>query len=271
MRRHSDCQHQYDGLAEHWDRCMSSPAMRQFALCGDSICGVENALTMVGPAATVLDCACGSGLLVLDLLERGYAAYGSDGSAEMIRIARRRASKEQLTGLFCVSRWRDLETKWRRRFDLVICSGGSLDSCRGEDDMIAALRGMHAVLKPGGLLFVDAQDWEAMRESRAPYSFGPAVPTQDGRIVWLLRTQYARIFHQRHLLEIIIMYERSTGSTVYSFPISVYPFGPSDLKHRLEVAGFTELQTSFRKGSAPYGVIASKALERQPQSEQKEL
>jgi len=256
----------FDPLAEHWYRFMSTAPQREFALRGDGICGVENALARIRPGATVLDCACGPGLLVLDLLARGYNAYGLDGSAGMIDTARRHGFPGKMSKRLFVAEWQHLPEKLRRRFDLVICSGASLHHCPG-DGMVAALRGMYAVLKPGGLLFLDGQDWEVNRRNSVHYWAYPSDQTEDGRVTWLLHTHYPRYFHQAHTVEIIIMCENAQANAVQHFPVTIFPFRFRELARRLKRVGFDELETSSREGAFTFGVIAHKARGRWPGAE----
>jgi SAM-dependent methyltransferase len=98
----------------------------------------------------VLDAACGTGSSFVPLLERGYEVVGCDISPAMVDRARARANG---AADVVVADLRELP--WRERFDLVTCVDDSINYLLSEDDLVAALREIHAALRPGGLALFD--------------------------------------------------------------------------------------------------------------------
>ncbi len=97
------------------------------------------------PEAPVLECGSGSGLL-LSRLSRDYQrVFGLDLSSEMIKIARKTAPAAHLLA----GHAQKMGLK-NSVFDLVICKG----SLHHLEEPAKALKEIHRILKPGGLLIL---------------------------------------------------------------------------------------------------------------------
>jgi SAM-dependent methyltransferase len=99
----------------------------------------------------VLDAGCGTGENALFFASRGHRVIGIDFVEEAIRRARRNATEQCLSVEFLV---KDALTlgDWGKRFSTVIDSG--LFHCFSNDDRQRYIRGLTAVVEPGGLLFL---------------------------------------------------------------------------------------------------------------------
>jgi ubiquinone/menaquinone biosynthesis C-methylase UbiE len=105
----------------------------------------------VGPGKRVLDVACGTGIVarkVARLVGPGGCIAGLDANEGMLRVARRCAENEQVTG---IEWYKSDVTKMPfpdGAFDIVLCQQG----LQFFPDKAAALREMARVLAPGGRL-----------------------------------------------------------------------------------------------------------------------
>lgn len=98
----------------------------------------------------VLEPACGSGRLLLEMAKRGYEVAGFDAKEAMVDFARRRLEAEGLSG--------DLRQAWMQdfdlgaeRFDLAFCLVCSFQHLLSEEEAVAHLRCVERSLQPGGL------------------------------------------------------------------------------------------------------------------------
>ena len=247
---------QYDAFAEVYARFFSDKLTDLLNVDSSLPTQLKDALERTGPSATVLDCACGPGRLVLGLEKRGYRVWGTDISQGMIRIARRRARTLGLKPSFAIAEYAELPGKLHQRFEVVVCVGNAIGHCRGERGMLAALRGMHAVLKPGGTLLLDTRCWETYRRQRTRFDAFAPKTVEGERLVWLNVRHYARRFADPHLIEVVIITEREGLASVCSFPITYYPFRVVDLKRRLRAVGFEDILTTYQEDSDWYQVTA---------------
>jgi SAM-dependent methyltransferase len=99
----------------------------------------------------VLDCACGLGLQAVTFKEAGLRVAGADRSAFAVEHARELARAEGHDIPFFVATWQELPRRTTRRYDAVFCD--ALPWLPARRDFAKALRSLHAVLRPGGVLF----------------------------------------------------------------------------------------------------------------------
>jgi len=98
--------------------------------------------------APVLEAACGTGRVLLRLLEAGIDAEGIDASSPMIDRFRSKARPKGWADRAVVADMRDFSRT--RRFGLIICPFNGFAHCESTDDQIRALRCFHRHLAPGG-------------------------------------------------------------------------------------------------------------------------
>lgn len=163
----------YDGLAgtydlmfPDWDASMA----RQAAQLAE----------FIPPGARVLDCACGIGTQAIGLALRGYEVVGADLSPKAASRARVEASARGVSLPSLASDMRALPFS-DASFDVVLAADNALPHLLTSDDMLAALREMRRVLRPGGRLILSTRDYDEIRRER-PLSTPPSVG--PGRVVW---------------------------------------------------------------------------------------
>jgi len=136
---------------------------------GDVPFYVETARETEGP---VLELACGTGRVYLDLLAAGVDADGFDRSADTLRELRRSAAERGLDP----SVWQADMTTFAvdRAYDLVICPFNTLQHLLTTEEQLAALRRVHDALAPGGRFVFDVfvPDFELICETYGEWQEG---------------------------------------------------------------------------------------------------
>jgi SAM-dependent methyltransferase len=126
-----------------------------------------------------LDVACGTARH-LEYLRREHSVVGVDGSAEMLRVARRRLPKVRLLRA-------DMRTfRLDRSFDVVSCTFAAVGHLATEHDLRVAFTNFARHLKPGGVAIVEP--WID------PALFRPGflhLMKHDGRSVVLVRLSHS--------------------------------------------------------------------------------
>jgi len=114
----------------------------------------------------VLEPACGSGRLVLELARRGYHVTGFDLSPSMIAFAKERLHQAGLRAKLDVGSMQDF--RYARPFDLAHCFVSTFKYLLTERDARAHLRCVADALKPGGLyvLGFHLSDYNDHRKTR---------------------------------------------------------------------------------------------------------
>ncbi len=100
----------------------------------------------------VLDLACGTGSMTLELAARGYDMIGVDGSADMLAEAYNRASGLPRL-LFLQQDMREFELYGT--VGAVTCCLDSLNYLLSPDDLVRCFATVHNYLDPGGLFLFD--------------------------------------------------------------------------------------------------------------------
>ena len=101
----------------------------------------------------VLDLACGTGTMALELSRRGYEATGADGSEAMLAVARRKARAEGRSISFHAADLRRVEGL--SGFDAVLCLYDSMNYMMSTSEMAQALRQIRPLVRPGGAFVFD--------------------------------------------------------------------------------------------------------------------
>ena len=129
----------------------------------------------------VLDLACGTGSMTLQLAARGYDMIGVDGSADMLAEAYNRA--EGKNGVLFLQQ--DM-----RAFELygtvgaVTCCLDSVNYLTEEGDLRACFATVHNYLDPDGLFFFDVNTPYKFETVYGENSYLFDEETEDGRLVY---------------------------------------------------------------------------------------
>ncbi len=106
-----------------------------------------------GSARQVLDLACGSGSLSLELAARGCDVVGVDGSADMLAIAQEKAAEAGEDILFLCQDMRALDLYGT--VDTAVCLLDSLSHILSTEDLREIFRRLGLFISPDGLLIFD--------------------------------------------------------------------------------------------------------------------
>jgi SAM-dependent methyltransferase len=101
-------------------------------------------------ARAVLEPACGSGRLMLAMAERGWAAWGFDGSEAMLGFARSRGSQHSPSKLW-LDQLQSFNVPKAKRFHLAHCLVSTFKYLLSEADAVAHLQRVADALLPGGI------------------------------------------------------------------------------------------------------------------------
>ncbi len=102
----------------------------------------------------ILDLACGTGSMTLELLRRGYDLIGVDASPDMLSVAWERADEQSLEGaLFLLQDMRSFELYGT--VGAITCCLDSINYLLSEGDVRTTFSTVHNYLDPDGLFLFD--------------------------------------------------------------------------------------------------------------------
>ncbi len=150
MKNYSRMAAVYDRLMDHVD----FPGITAFYL--------EAARRFRWNGQHILDLACGTGNITLELLKQGYSVCGLDQSQEMLAAADQKVFKAGFApDLIC----QDMRSiKMSRQFDLALCAFDSLNYLLCEDDLERTLAGISGLLRENSLFLFDVHTEYKLRE-----------------------------------------------------------------------------------------------------------
>jgi glycine/sarcosine N-methyltransferase len=111
----------------------------------------------------IFDAAMGVGSESVYLLQRNFDVVSNEVDWTLISHARRYAEEKEVKLNFDRYDWRHLAQKVEHeKYDVVLCLGNSLTCLLKTKEMLRALNGFNAILKPGGLLVIDERNYRDM-------------------------------------------------------------------------------------------------------------
>ncbi|MFH1007470.1 MAG: class I SAM-dependent methyltransferase [Candidatus Latescibacterota bacterium] len=138
----------YGALAKIYDFVMRHVTYQEWTLFLEDILG---SLDFQNPK--ILDLACGTGTLTLELDARGHDVAGADSAPEMLRVAREKAASSDAAVTFFE---RDLRTTaGTPTYNVVLCLYDSFNYLCSIEDVRSALVGVANLLTSGGLFIFD--------------------------------------------------------------------------------------------------------------------
>ena len=239
----------YDDLATQYDKLFldwTATTHEQAALL-DGLFGRFGA----DRTASVLDCACGIGTQAIGLAALGYTVTGSDISEAELTEARRRAAANGVAIPFARADFRALEEVFDQPFDIVIAMDNALPHMLTAEDLSAAIKSMVGRLKDGGLLVASIRDYDALLETKPPYSPPYIHDTAAGRRVsfqtWDWEGEHYRL----------VQYIIDDGATleVSKFPCEYRAARRQELTDLLTAHGCREVTWLFPEDSGFYQPI----------------
>lgn len=118
-------------------------------------------------AVDILELACGTGTMALSLEELDcYNITATDGSADMIRIAQKKAEEQYSKVNFTTMNFLDLN--FQKKFDVAYMVFDSLNYLHSEKDILQLHKQVKSVLKPDGIFIYD---FTTPRNSRTAINF----------------------------------------------------------------------------------------------------
>lgn len=171
----------YDNLAAHYDKLFLNwgEATREQAVILDRIFA-DNGFDR---SAKVLDCACGIGTQSVGLAAIGYDMTGSDISDAELREAKKRAAQYGVDIRFEHADFCALSDTFEHKFDIVIAMDNALPHMLTQTDLEAAVSSIINRTKDGGIFVASIRDYDALLQTKPPYSPPYIHETEQGRRV----------------------------------------------------------------------------------------
>ena len=138
----------YGAFAEYYDSLTSNVSYDETAKYVADILD-ENGIKK----GILLDLACGTGTMSVQMAKRGYEVIGIDNSPEMLNEAREKAYEAEKDILFLCQDMCNIDLYGT--VECTICLLDSLNHLESEEELLAAFKGVSLFTVPGGLFIFD--------------------------------------------------------------------------------------------------------------------
>ena len=133
--------------------------------------------------ARVLDCACGIGTQSIGISALGYNVTASDISDGELAEARERSEKNNVKIRFEHADFCALSDTFSEKFDIVIAMDNALPHMLSKESLQAAISSIINQMEKGGLFVASIRDYDALLETKPPYSPPYIHKTENGQRV----------------------------------------------------------------------------------------
>ncbi len=225
-------------------------------------------------ARRVLDAACGTGKHALALAQTGYEVIGADLSAEMVVRARQNAAAAGGGEVrFVVAGFGELAARVGplttdpgprsgHGFDALLCLGNSLPHVLTEDGLRTTMADFGAVLCPGGLLFIQNRNLDAVLDRRDRWM--PLLARQDGppgqpdAREWLFVRFYDLNADGTLTFHVVTLEREGAGTWEQRVDETLlYPWRRDQLVAATAEAGFGDIRCYGDMAGSPYDQVKS--------------
>ena len=203
----------------------------------------------VGDGASLLDMGCGTGGHVIPLARAGYEVTGIDRSAEMLAIARKKATKAGVTAQLLSA---DVRTvRLGRTFDAVISMFAVMGYQLSNSDLADSFATARRHLVSGGVFVFDAWFGPAVLSQR-PQVAEKRVPAEDGGTLVRLARPTLDVVAQTVRVDYTLRRDGEDALDVSESHTMRFLFA-QEAAYFLEVAGFAgiEVMPFMRQGDVP--------------------
>ena len=202
---------------------------------------------------SALDCACGSGRHAIEFARWGLEVTGCDISAEMLKIARRNASKAGAAVDFFKAGLTEISQKaGRERFDAVLCLGNSLPHLLTQRELDRSMRSIRRALAPGGVFVSQIRNYRKIIRDNLRF-MPPTSVGQKGR-----ETVFFRMLdiHGSHRVDFnIIRLTQDAGKWTYRVQTTpLRPVTKTNMSDALKRAGFKKIRHYADYSFTPFGI-----------------
>ncbi len=136
-----------------------------------------------GNWSQILDCACGIGTQAIGLASMGYSVTASDISDGELEEARMRAMQNGVKICFKNADFRMLSKTFSQEFNIIIAMDNALPHMLTKSDLEMAIKSITSQIATGGMFVASIRDYDALLESKPPYSAPYIHKTEKGQRV----------------------------------------------------------------------------------------
>ena len=117
----------------------------------------------------ILDLACGTGTICINMAQKGYDMIGLDISTDMLNVAQTKTRKLGLDILYINQNMTEFELYGT--VDAIICTMDSINYIQDKNELIKLFKNVRNYLNPGGLFIFDINTEYRLKNIRTKYFY----------------------------------------------------------------------------------------------------
>ena len=205
--------------------------------------------------AEALDAGCGTGFHSLLLAQLGVRVTALDVSGEMLERLERHGREMELEIRRVRSDLQGIPDAAPGPFDAVFCMGNTLPHLLAETDIRAALKSFAAVLRPGGMLFLQILNYDRILAKRERIQ-----SAKESNGVTFVRFYDFDDAGGLVLFNILRLEKKEDRLTTGLITVPLLPLGSVRIMSILEECGYQQIRTFGSVAMDPFDAALSKDL-----------
>ena len=203
----------------------------------------------------VLELACGTGRMMLALMDKGIETHGLDISEPMLEICRKKLSGQVFDTVLYRQDVTDM--KLSQTYPTIIASGGSFQLVSTHDQALKALENIFASLDENGRFICDLWiPWdELIANEQRTWKVGRVAERPDG--TRMVVSYYKEFYHREQMQHGLFKYEMFDGPLLVDTHLDELKlswFGVREFELMLEKTGFTDIRSERQPIMSSHGI-----------------
>lgn len=198
----------------------------------------------------ILEAGCGSGRVLIPLIEAGLNVDGVDNSVEMLSSCRKRCEERGFSPNLFEGAMQDF--KIERNYEAIIIPSGSFLLLESREESMKALYHFYKHLEPGGRLIIDTSlqtDFDTNKITTRTWN------TANGEVITLEEKRIEVNFLEQRMVS-LLKYEKWLDGDLLKTELQRFPlrwYGIEEFKMMLEKVGFKDIVISaeYQYGQGP--------------------
>ena len=227
-------------------------------IAGDTVAGkpVASSHPTSDHPKKILDLACGTGEYSIKLAHAGHEVWGIDADPEMIRLARLKATENNVPAVFIAADMLELDDALCNypgaEFDIIFCIGNSIVHLGSTDAIEVMIKRMKMRLAPGGAILLQIINFDRIIQKGIT-----SLPTLTNNEKGLAFQRNYTLDKHTGLIdfETVLTVKQNNGNIRMCNSVKLFPLTSSMLGDILMNAGFElfEFYGDFKNGSYDAG------------------
>lgn len=191
----------------------------------------------------VLELACGTGRILIEMLKNGIETHGLDLSNDMLEVCRKKLDAEGSSTKLYHNNMANFDLT-DKNYGMIFCSRASFQMLYSLEEAYSALKNIYAHLKEDGIFITDIfMPWQGIIENnRNIWVMGPVAESGDQKLICQSTNNYDLENQKQHTVYKYELYESSYLKKTMVEDYHMRWYGKEEFRLMLEKIGFQDIE-----------------------------